>query len=744
VAVADIFYRLHVTHARVALRAFAAEYRLAMFRMGLDTAHLQEAIDNWGESFRTLGLAAGAAGGAIAGAAWLAYRATSAYQANLMRLTYYITTMGVESEEASRMAREMAEAVEEASIRFAYSSEVALEGMVELVRVGYEYEEMMNMIVPLTALAASSQIEFSEAVRILTGFIKGFRLPAEEAGYILDVLRVAADESVLVFEELATGIEKGAATAYMAGITFEEFAAMLAAASEVMMATGTTGRGLVRIITELLANAEDLTASWDRITEALGVSVPMFEEGRLNLTGLIEAAEVSIGDFEVLATTFDELGIIGGRALAALLVASEEYIYILERVREAQGENIRFAEMWATSFEAQVVVMKEYIFQALRSEAVMRALSTILARLREVMPALSEAFASFIVRILERAPELLNALGQASEVLPSLLGAALLLLDEFLMILRTLIRILGFLAPAVGPLIFLFVQIKVIVPILNILFYTLLLRVHGVSSSFFILHGAMMAAVGGAALVSIALYQIEEGSKALGYVLLLFGGILITVASWMVGVKVASYALAAAKYMEAGGWIAATIASKAYLIGAAAAVAIAATLVAAIVMVHRRMSEFREEMETLAKVKTDDIGLTEMQIDAQRELNNELQRGTIAAGEYYDMMLLLLEETRGYIIALQMIPALPSPVATAPAPPVPMEYGGVVTRPTLALIGEVPEAVIPLHRMPVEREIRVEINIANLNIGAEYDVRRFSRDIGREVVRDLRRRAVIV
>jgi phage-related minor tail protein len=70
----------------------------------------------------------------------------------------------------------------------------------------------------------------------------------------------------------------------------------------------------------------------------------------------------------------------------------------------------------------------------------------------------------------------------------------------------------------------------------------------------------------------------------------------------------------------------------------------------------------------------------------------------------------------------------------------PMAEGGIVTRPTFALIGEAgPEAVVPLRDGGMGRNVKINFEQGSVTINSDMDAEAFAEKLGADIERKLRR-----
>lgn len=165
-----------------------------------------------------------------------------------------------------------------------YSASQAAEGMKYLARSGFSVAEMGETVGATLTLAQSGALGLGEAASISANVLRGFRLEADEAGRVVDVLSLAANSANTDVRQLGDAMRFVAPVAAGVGIAIETTAASIGALSDAGLQASMAGTGLRRVLSTL----EAPTANETKLLDALGVSA---EEVRVSQVGLVQALQ---------------------------------------------------------------------------------------------------------------------------------------------------------------------------------------------------------------------------------------------------------------------------------------------------------------------------------------------------------------------------------------------------------------------------------------------------------------------
>ena len=263
-----------------------------------------------------------------------------------------------------------------------FTATQAAEGMVELARAGFEVSEVLESVDDTLMLAQAGALGLAQAAEITVSALRGFRLDADQAGRVTDVLAFAANDASTDVYQLGDALRYVAPIAAGTGVDIEEVVSAISALSDAGLRGTLAGTGLRRTLSEL----ESPSGKTRRILKNLGLTVSDVKISSVGLTAaLIKLKEAGVntglafelfGDrggpaFEVLSTSIPkivegtkELKNAGGTAKMVADIMDDNLNGALLRVKSAwEAVQLSFGEMGASSLLTNIL---EGIANALR------------------------------------------------------------------------------------------------------------------------------------------------------------------------------------------------------------------------------------------------------------------------------------------------------------------------------------------------------------------------------------------
>lgn len=155
---------------------------------------------------------------------------------------------------------------------------------------GLDTNEVLSLTENTMKLATLASIDFSEATDLMTAALRGFKLEMTEGSHITDVYSELAAHAAASVQEIAVAMNKTAAIANSAGMSFENTAAfltqMIEATQETASNIGTAMKTVVARFTELKENVDELDEDFEdleynKIDKALkSVGVELKDQNR--------------------------------------------------------------------------------------------------------------------------------------------------------------------------------------------------------------------------------------------------------------------------------------------------------------------------------------------------------------------------------------------------------------------------------------------------------------------------------
>lgn len=108
------------------------------------------------------------------------------------------------------------------------SASDAAGAMTELAKAGFTVEQAMNASKGVLQLSAAAQIDNARAAEIASNALNAFKLPAENAVHVSDLLAGAANASSAEIDQVADSLQQSAAVYASAGISIEDLTTAIA------------------------------------------------------------------------------------------------------------------------------------------------------------------------------------------------------------------------------------------------------------------------------------------------------------------------------------------------------------------------------------------------------------------------------------------------------------------------------------------------------------------------------------
>jgi TP901 family phage tail tape measure protein len=229
----------------------------ATIRMMLDTRQMSTGLQQINREMSSLSSSAakftGALGVGLSATAILAdaTRVVMDYSAANSRLAAVLGT----TRDATKELQEQQKALG-ASTKFT-AAQVA-DAQTELAKLGFTQKEIVDSTSGVLSLAAASNIELARAAEIAGGTLRGFGLRASESGRVVDVMAASFTKSALDAEKFAESMKYVAPVAAAAGIDVETTTALLGKLADSMISGSMAGTSLKNLLSELSNENSDL------------------------------------------------------------------------------------------------------------------------------------------------------------------------------------------------------------------------------------------------------------------------------------------------------------------------------------------------------------------------------------------------------------------------------------------------------------------------------------------------------
>lgn len=176
--------------------------------------------------------------------------------------------------------------------------------LAELTRAGFTASEALASVGDTLLLAQAGGLGLAEATDIASNAVRSFRLSADQAGRVADVLSKAANASNTSVQELGEGLKFAAPIAATLGVTLEQTAAAMGVLSDSGLKASVAGTGLRQIFASLLNPTKEAQAVFQR----LGLSTQDYDVSARGLVPVLESLAKSGFNVADALTVFGDRG----------------------------------------------------------------------------------------------------------------------------------------------------------------------------------------------------------------------------------------------------------------------------------------------------------------------------------------------------------------------------------------------------------------------------------------------------
>jgi TP901 family phage tail tape measure protein len=213
-------------------------------------------------AMRKLGTIAGGVGVAIAAGLGLAAKAAADFDAKLA------TFRSLSGASASQMEKLSASAHGFADLGISASE--AGDAMIELTKAGLSVQQILGgSLKAALILAADGQMNVADATEIMASAMVQFKLPAQDAAHVADLLAAGADKALGSVQDLGEGLQYAGLGAHQAGLSIDETVGALAEFAAAGLKGSQGGTTLQQVLRQLLGPTDKAAAE----IKALGLNL---------------------------------------------------------------------------------------------------------------------------------------------------------------------------------------------------------------------------------------------------------------------------------------------------------------------------------------------------------------------------------------------------------------------------------------------------------------------------------------
>ncbi|RUQ78145.1 phage tail tape measure protein, partial [Brucella abortus] len=232
-----------------------------------------------------------------------------------------------------------------------FSASEAADGMQFLARAGFDVNQVLASIEDTLLLAQAGALDLGTAADIASNILTGFRLQAEEAGRVVDVLALAANSANTNVQQLGDAMKFVAPVASGLGVSLEEAAAAVSALSDAGLQGSMAGTGLRRVLSEL----ESPTAKTQRILRQMGLTANDVRISQVGLTNALLALRDAGVDTGLALEIFGDRG---GPAFEVLSNSIPRVQELTEELNNAGGTAERIARIMDDNLNGALLAVR--------------------------------------------------------------------------------------------------------------------------------------------------------------------------------------------------------------------------------------------------------------------------------------------------------------------------------------------------------------------------------------------------
>lgn len=227
-----------------------------------------------------------------------------------------------------------------------YSAGEAAQGLTELVKAGLNANQAITASAAVLNLAAAEQMELGRAASITAVTLSQFKLAADQAGRVTDVLAKVSVSAQTDVEGLSQGMKYVGVIANQLGIPLEEAAAALGVLSDAGMKGEQAGTNLRSALLALLTPSKLQRAALEELgTSAEGVKKTLGEEGLGGLVNqLREKFDKVTNPVEKAALAARIFGTEGATAALSLIGLNDRLGEYTKKAEESAGTTQKMAD----------------------------------------------------------------------------------------------------------------------------------------------------------------------------------------------------------------------------------------------------------------------------------------------------------------------------------------------------------------------------------------------------------------
>ena len=229
-----------------------------------------------------------------------------------------------------------------------FSAQQVAELQTEFAKLGFTAAEITQVTEATLALAQATDSDLARAAEVAGSTLRAFQLDASQTEMVTDVMAKSFSTSALDMEKFAESMKYVAPVAKSAGMSIQETTAMLAVMANAGIKGSQAGTSLRRIISELGAGSEPVTEKIKQLAAAgIGLADAKDEVGRSAQSALLVLA----GGVDQIDPTTQSLNDAAGAAKEMASIMDNTAFGAMKALQSAfEGLMISIGEIVATGF----------------------------------------------------------------------------------------------------------------------------------------------------------------------------------------------------------------------------------------------------------------------------------------------------------------------------------------------------------------------------------------------------------
>ncbi|RKY33174.1 MAG: phage tail tape measure protein [Candidatus Omnitrophota bacterium] len=330
------------------------------------------------QHFRSMGLAATVAGGAIVAGLGFALHTAGKFE-------YSMANVGAVAGATSEQMKELSEFARKMGADTVFSASQAADAMYYLASAGYDVNKMMKALPGTLDLAAATQYDLAETTRIVVSTLNQFEMQAEDATKVANTFAAIIGSSQATMDRLGISMQYVGPVAAGLGYTLEETAAALGvlynAGIDASMA-GTALRGALSRLMDPTKEMRDTLAELNLTIEDVSPTTHKFTEiiETLNKAGITTEQTMKL------------FGLRAGPAMVRMLATGSEALKELENRITGTNKAAEMSERQINTWQGTLKLLKSAVeeVQLVLGDVLLPTLTPMIKNIKDIVRSIGE------------------------------------------------------------------------------------------------------------------------------------------------------------------------------------------------------------------------------------------------------------------------------------------------------------------------------------------------------------------